>query len=141
MRSDEPRYRSKQHLQKISEQPCLVCGRGDVQAHHLTLSQPQAMALKVGDQFAVPLCIFHHTELHRITEKKFWEKNDSIDPYGRAKKYWKETCRELGHPTVRSKQDNTKTKDGSPMVSLKISTPQEKPVRTAYDQDKDDIPF
>ena len=26
------------------------------------------------------------------------------------KKYWKETCRELGHPTVRSKQDNTKTK-------------------------------
>jgi|TARA_Y100000310_G_scaffold188974_1_gene188929 uncharacterized protein (DUF736 family) len=34
-----------------------------------------------------------------------------------------------------------KTKDGSPMVSLKISTPQEKPVRMGYDQDKDDIPF
>ena len=34
-----------------------------------------------------------------------------------------------------------KTKDGSPMVSLKISTPQEKPVRMEYDQDKDDIPF
>ena len=34
-----------------------------------------------------------------------------------------------------------KTKDGTPMVSLKISTPQENPIRTAYDQDKDDIPF
>ena len=34
-----------------------------------------------------------------------------------------------------------KTKDGSPMVSLKITTPQEKPVSTEYDQDKDDIPF
>ena len=34
-----------------------------------------------------------------------------------------------------------KTKDGTPMVSLKISTPQEKPIRTSYDQDKDDIPF
>ena len=36
-----------------------------------------------------------------------------------------------------------KTKDGTPMVSIKIATPQEKPsvLRTAYDPDKDDIPF
>ena len=88
MRSNEPRYRSEKHLRKIASEPCLVCGRKDVQAHHLTLSQPQAMSLKVGDQFTIPLCVFHHSELHRITEKKFWETHKEIDPYARAKRYW-----------------------------------------------------
>lgn len=61
----------KNIYERLQVNPVWFVEEKDVQAHHLTLSQPQAMSLKVGDQFTIPLCVFHHSELHRITEKNF----------------------------------------------------------------------
>ena len=61
----EQRLRSKAHLVFVAKQPCLICGRRPSHAHHLRFAQPRAMALKVSDEFTVPLCSSHHDEVHR----------------------------------------------------------------------------
>ena len=122
MRNDDPRYRSKQHLQWIASKPCIICGRTDVQAHHLTQSQKQAMSLKVGDQFTVPLCVYHHDQLHRLSEKKFWEKYSEVDADGQAKRFWDENKGGLGDITIRSQQNNSKTKRVRKRANRKTST-------------------
>ncbi len=33
--------------------------------HHLLRAEPRGMGLKTGDNWSVPLCVFHHSELHR----------------------------------------------------------------------------
>ena len=59
----EPRrLRDKAHLKFVASQPCLICGRSPVDAHHLRFAQPRAMGLKVSDEFTVPLCRTHHRD-------------------------------------------------------------------------------
>jgi hypothetical protein len=54
------RYRNRDHLHYVMQQPCLVCGRKPSDPHHLRYMQPRALGRKASDEFAVPLCRAHH---------------------------------------------------------------------------------
>jgi hypothetical protein len=85
------RVRNKHHLDFVSTQPCLVCGRRPCDAHHIRFVQPRALGRKVSDEFTVPLCRVHHRELHSVgDEVKWWEKV-KIDPLDAAQGLWRRT--------------------------------------------------
>ena len=61
----EPRrIRDTDHLRFVARQPCIICGRVPVEAHHVRFAQPRAMGRKVSDSYTVPLCALHHRDLH-----------------------------------------------------------------------------
>ena len=74
--------RSKVHLKYVSEHPCTICGREDVQAAHIRYTG-SGIGLKPCDSFVVPLCIEHHQEQHTMNERMFWHLY-KIDPVSRA---------------------------------------------------------
>jgi DNA recombination protein Rad52 len=85
----ERRLRSKEHLAFVAKQPCLVCGRRPAHAHHLRFAQSRAMALKVSDEFTVPLCAGHHDSLHQTgDERAWWARHGIIDPLKFAGRLW-----------------------------------------------------
>ena len=89
---DKPRrQRNKAHLKFVSSQPCLVCGRLPSDAHHLRFTQPRALALKVSDEFTVPLCRIHPREVHRAGNERAWWKRIKVQPLGIARKLWRKT--------------------------------------------------
>ncbi len=88
----EPRrYRNREHLRFVAQQPCLVCGRKPSDPHHLRFMQPRALGRKVSDEFAVPLCRGHHRALHRAGDELPWWQAVGIDPVEVARKLWKQT--------------------------------------------------
>ena len=66
------RYRNKEHLRFVSQQPCLLCARKPSDAHHLGFVQPRALGRKPSDEFTVPLCRIHHRALHRSRDERAW---------------------------------------------------------------------
>ena len=68
--------------------PCLVCEQIPSHAHHLTFAQPRGLALKVSDEFVVPLCALHHNELHRSGCEELWWKRTGLDPRNAARTLW-----------------------------------------------------
>ena len=77
----EPRrYRNKEHLRFVVQQPCLVCGRTPSDPHHLRFMQPRALGRKVSDEFVAPLCRTHHREVHRVGDERAWWKQAGINP-------------------------------------------------------------
>jgi ERF superfamily len=82
------RLRDQDHRKFVSLQPCVVCGRTPVDAHHLRFAQPRALSRKVSDEFTVPLCRLHHRELHRRGDELAWWKTQKIDPLPIALKLW-----------------------------------------------------
>ena len=88
----EPRrLRDKAHLKFVASQPCLVCGRQPSDPHHLRFAQPRALALKVSDEFTVPLCRGHHRQLHQAGNEVTWWDGLSIDALEIAKGLWEHT--------------------------------------------------
>jgi hypothetical protein len=85
------RYRNKEHLRFVAQQPCLLCARKPSDAHHLRFMQPRALGRKSSDEFAVPLCRIHHRAVHRAGDERAWWKANGIDPIKVARKLWKET--------------------------------------------------
>ena len=87
------RYRNKEHLRFVAQQPCLLCGRkpSDNDAHHIRFVQPRALGRKASDEFAVPLCRAHHRAVHRTGDEKAWWQQAGIDPLKIAGKLWKLT--------------------------------------------------
>jgi hypothetical protein len=85
------RYRSRDHLRYVMQQPCLVCGRKPSDPHHLRYMQPRALGRKASDEFAVPLCRVHHRAAHRAGDERVWWKAAGIDPIKIARRLWKET--------------------------------------------------
>lgn len=83
------RYRSKSYLQTLRGKPCLVCGFGG-EAHHLTFAEPNAMGMKVGDNWCVPLCHMHHMELHGFGDERLWWAMQGIEPVPIAEKLFEE---------------------------------------------------
>ena len=76
-----------QYLAHIRNEPCLVC-QNKAEAHHLMIMGGRGMGMRSGDHTAVPLCHFHHMELHRMgNEYKFWEMHE-FDPVDWAEKEW-----------------------------------------------------
>jgi hypothetical protein len=88
----EPRrYRDRAHLEFVASQPCLLCGRQPSDAHHLRFMQPRALARRVSDEFAVPLCRTHHRAVHRYGDEAAWWKAANIDAIGIADRLWQHT--------------------------------------------------
>jgi hypothetical protein len=83
------RYRSRDHLRFVTQQPCLLCGRKPSDAHHLRFVQPRALGRKASDEFAVPLCRSHHRAVHRVGDEQAWWKQAGIDPLKIARNLWK----------------------------------------------------
>jgi len=86
------RVRSVGHLAFVRRQPCLVCGRSPVDAHHIRFAQPKAMARKVSDEFTVPLCRRHHEQLHSQADERGWWDALDIDPLKAAADLWNESA-------------------------------------------------
>jgi hypothetical protein len=85
------RYRNRDHLRFVMQQPCLLCGRKPSDTHHIRFVQPRALGRKASDEFAVPLCRSHHRAVHRAGDEKAWWKQAGIDPIKIARKLWKHT--------------------------------------------------
>jgi DNA recombination protein Rad52 len=86
--SEPKRIRSKEHLRFVAQQPCLICGRTPSHAHHIRYAQPRGLALKVSDEFTVPLCAIHHAENHRTGKERRWWEERKIDPLAVAAQLW-----------------------------------------------------
>jgi hypothetical protein len=85
------RVRDRDHVRYVAQQPCLVCGRQPADAHHLRFAQGRALGRKVSDEFTVPLCRWHHRELHRHGDEAGWWGKAGIDPTSTARTLWLET--------------------------------------------------
>ena len=86
--SEPRRYRDRAHLEFVSSQPCLLCGRRPSDAHHLRFAQPRALGRRVSDEFAVPLCRTHHRVLHRRGDEAAWWNELKLDPVAVARTLW-----------------------------------------------------
>jgi hypothetical protein len=91
------RIRSKDHLRFVASQPCLICGRTPAHAHHIRYAQAKGIALKVSDEFTVPLCAIHHTENHATGDEKRWWQERKIDPLVAAHQLWKANIGKKGY--------------------------------------------
>ena len=91
------RYRNRDHLRFVGQQPCLLCGRGASDAHHIRFAQPRALGRKASDEYVVPLCRSHHRAVHRTGDEQAWWTQAGIDPLKVARKLWKCTRIDDGH--------------------------------------------
>jgi len=74
--------KSKIHLKYVSEHPCTICSRTDVQSAHIRYAGA-GIGMKPCDSFVVPLCIEHHQEQHGMNERMFWHLYQ-INPIAKA---------------------------------------------------------
>ena len=81
MQSKSSRLRSKKHLAKVRSAGCCICNqRAD--AHHLRIvGHARAAQLKNGDDFTIPLCRWHHEELHSWGDEKLFLDFYGVDIY------------------------------------------------------------
>ena len=105
------RYRNREHLRYVAQQPCLVCGRKPSDPHHLRFAQPRALGRKASDEFAVPLCRIHHRLVHRLGNEGAWWQEAGIDPIKAARKLWKRTRLEEDRPKPNGAKEPISSKD------------------------------
>jgi len=104
----EPRrLRDKAHLRFVASKPCLVCAHQPCDPHHLRFAQPRALGLKVSDEFTVPLCRQHHSELHRNGNELSWWHNLNIKPLPIAKTLWDESRTMIVQKAAQAYTDQT----------------------------------
>jgi hypothetical protein len=104
----EPRrIRDRDHVRFVATQPCLICGRQPVDAHHLRFAQSRALGRKVSDEFTVPLCRGHHREVHRKGDEAAWWEATGIDPSSIARALWLQT-----HPSLTRSEHGNDDKTG-----------------------------
>jgi hypothetical protein len=117
------RYRNRDHLRFVMQQPCLLCGRKPSDAHHIRFVQPRALGRKASDEFAVPLCRSHHRAVHRAGDEKSWWKQAGIDPVNVARKLWKHTRIDEGRiepePTAQAAACDRPAKPDAPTQNSK----------------------
>src|SRR5262249_34647239 len=115
------RYRNRDHLRFVVQQPCLLCGRKPSDAHHIRFVQPRALGRKASDEFAVPLCRSHHRAVHRGGDEKAWWKQAGIDPIKVARKLWKHTRIDEGRiepePTAQRASADRPAKSDAPAMN------------------------
>lgn len=103
------KYQNAKHLAWIRTLPCLIekagyyAHNGDIQAHHLMKPYDgvRGMSLKSNDRNVIPLCQFHHQELHTKygNEFAFFKAYGLPETFGQttAKTYF-ETMQDLKPP-------------------------------------------
>ena len=89
--SEPKRIRSKEHLRFVASQACVICGRTPSHPHHIRYAQPRGLALKVSDEFTVPLCAIHHSENHATGDERRWWQERKIDPLTVAAELWRKS--------------------------------------------------
>ena len=110
--SEPKRFRCKEHLRFVAEQPCLVCGRLPSHAHHIRYAQPKGLGLKVSDEFTVPLCAIHHSENHTTGDERRWWQERNLDPLPVAHRLWQ----------------NSRSTQRTPNVANTIESDEKKPI-------------
>ena len=107
------RLRDKDHRRFVLRQACLVCGRVPSDPHHLTFTQPRALARRASDEFIVPVCRVHHRDLHRSGNEAAWWRKLNIDPLPVALRLWQHTRsdREIAPMTQAVKTPDASTHD------------------------------
>jgi hypothetical protein len=105
--STPKRYRNKDHLRFLTQQPCLLCGRKPSDTHHIRFVQPRALGRKASDEFTVPLCRSHHRSVHRAGDEQAWWQTAGIDPLKVARKLWKHTRTDEGRTAPEPAQDDS----------------------------------
>jgi hypothetical protein len=66
------RYENKEHLKYVAQHKCFITRAGyyscdgPIQVHHLLKPSDgkRGWSLKAGDDQTIPLCMFHHSQLH-----------------------------------------------------------------------------
>ena len=112
MHPEPRRFRDRNHVKFVANQPCLICGRIPSDAHHLRFAQHRALGRKVSDEFTVPLCRGHHREVHQCGDEAAWWTKTGIDPTVPARRLWLET-----HPLPKA-SDITGRKGRPPYLLL-----------------------
>lgn len=77
-------FKSEKYLRDVRTNPCLICGKDGVDAHHPRSSVTDIKSgigmKRCGDDLAVPLCREHHMLCHEFgREIKFWIEQ-GVDP-------------------------------------------------------------
>lgn len=65
------RWECEKYTQWVKTQPCVCCGKQADDPHHIIGYGQGKMGSKAHDIFTLPLCRFHHNELHADVEE--WE--------------------------------------------------------------------
>ena len=83
------RHTDKEHLHWVSTLPCTICNtKNNIQVHHLLkpYNGYRGLSLRSGDDNVLPLCMYHHTELHTKfgDEEKFFVNYGLEESYGRT---------------------------------------------------------
>jgi len=81
------KVRDNKYLSIVRGEPCLICGK-EGEAHHIMYAEPRGVALKVGDNWVVPMCHEHHMDIHHYGNEKKWWTIQGVDPIEWAKKNW-----------------------------------------------------
>lgn len=55
--------RDPAHMGRVAQLPCVICGSWPVQVHHCIHGRYSQR--RAPDRETIPLCVFHHDELHR----------------------------------------------------------------------------
>jgi ERF superfamily len=84
------RLRDKEHCKFVATHPCVICGRTAAESHHIRFAQPRAQSRKVSDEYTVPVCRFHHRELHRYGDEASLWAGVGVDPLPIALELWRD---------------------------------------------------
>ena len=95
--SEPKRHRSKEHLQYVARAALSHLWEVASHAHHVRFAQSKGLALKVSDEFTVPLCAIHHSENHSTGDERKWWQKHNIDPLAIARRLWEESCKRGEH--------------------------------------------
>jgi hypothetical protein len=77
------------HLNYVRSLPCCICKTHyDIQAHHLLRTGEHAMGRRSGDNWAIPLCALHHTQLHMDGDEIAFLQARGIDGKREANELW-----------------------------------------------------
>lgn len=61
----EKPFRSAKYRAWVASVGCCVCGKNPAVAHHHQKKGTGVMGGKTGDDNCVPLCVYHHAEVHQ----------------------------------------------------------------------------
>ena len=78
--------KDKGYLSFVHRLPCVVTGRYEVQAAHVSFAAPhyghygRGKGTKAPDRWCLPLCQEEHTRQHSMSEREYWS-SVGIDPH------------------------------------------------------------
>ena len=81
------RFHCPKHQAFVRTKPCALCGSSPVEAHHLLKPWQgfRGTGLKAGDQNLMPLCPYHHRELHmRGDEMEYFNQEKGDRTFGKV---------------------------------------------------------